>query len=78
MEITLTDFYSSIPCSSITIKRTYDYFHDVETVDVLIDGQSNGLAKEVGYDIFINDFVLSKDICQIFFFDAEKIVNSQK
>ena len=76
VEITLTDvFIPSIPCSSITIKRTYDYFLDVETVDVLIDGQSNELAKEVGYDIFINDFVLSKDIAKFFFFDAEKIVN---
>ena len=76
VEITLTDvFIPSIPCSSITIKRTYDYFLDVETVDVLIDGQCNELAKEVGYDIFINDFVLSKDIAKFFFFDAEKIVN---
>ena len=29
----------------------------------------------VGYDIFINDFILSKDIAKFFFFDAEKIVN---
>ena len=29
----------------------------------------------MGYDIFINDFVLSKDIAKFFFFDAEKIVN---
>lgn len=41
----------------------------------MIDGQVNELAKEVGYDIFINDFVLSKDIAKFFFFDAEKIVN---
>ncbi len=76
VEITLTDvFIPSIPCSSITIKRTYDYFLDVENVDVLIDGQCNELAKEVGYDIFINDFILSKDIAKFFFFDAEKIVN---
>lgn len=48
---------------------------DVESIDVLIDGQVNELAKEVGYDIFINDFILSKDIAKFFFFDAEKIVN---
>lgn len=41
----------------------------------MIDGQINELAKEVGYDIFINDFILSKDIAKFFFFDAEKIVN---
>lgn len=76
VEITLTDvFIPSIPCSTITIKRTYDYYLYLESIDVLIDGQVNELAKEVGYDIFINDFILSKDIAKFFFFDAEKIVN---
>ena len=76
VEITLSDvFIPSIPCRTITIRRTYDYFLEKEYVDVLIDGQLNELAKEVGYDIFINDFILSKDIAKFFFFDAEKIVN---
>ena len=76
VEINLIDvFIPSIPCRTITIRRTYDYFLDVESIDVLIDGQVNELAKEVGYDIFINDFILSKDIAKFFFFDAEKIVN---
>lgn len=76
VEICLTDvFIPSIPCRTITIRRTYDYFLDIETIEVLIDGQVNELAKEVGYDIFINDFILSKDIAKFFFFDAEKIVN---
>ena len=76
VEITLSDvFIPSIPCRTITIRRTYDYFLGKEYVDVFIDGQLNELAKEVGYDIFINDFILSKDIAKFFFFDAEKIVN---
>ena len=76
VELSLTDvFIPSIPCRTITISRTYDYFLGVEFVDVLIDGQVNELAREVGYDIFINDFILSKDIAKFFFFDAEKIVN---
>lgn len=76
VEIHITDLYiPSIPCSEVTIRRTYDYLLDVETIDVLIDGQVNELAKEVGYDIFINDFILSKDIAKFFLFDAEKIVN---
>lgn len=64
----------SIPCENIRITRTYDYITEIEQVDILIDGQVNELAKEVGYDIFINDFILSKDIAKFFFFDAEKIV----
>ena len=76
VEICITDvFIPSIPCRTITIRRIYDYLLDVENVEVLIDGQVNELAKEVGYDIFINDFILSKDIAKFFFFDAEKIVN---
>lgn len=76
VEIHLTDvFIPSIPCSDVTIKRTYDYLLESESIEVLIDGQVNELAKEVGYDIFINDFILSKDIAKFFLFDAEKIVN---
>lgn len=76
VEVNIIDvFIPAIPCRSITIRRSYDYFLDTEEVEVLIDGQVNELAKEVGYDIFINDFILSKDIAKFFFFDAEKIVN---
>lgn len=76
VEINIVDtFIPSIPCRQISIRRTYDYFLDNEVVEVLIDGHVNELAKEVGYDIFINDFILSKDIAKFFFFDAEKIVN---
>ena len=76
VEVRITNvFIPSIPCRTITIRRTYDYFLDAESIEVLIDGQVNELAKEVGCDIFINDFVLSKDIAKFFFFDAEKIVD---
>lgn len=76
VEIQLSDvFIPAIPCSNITIQRNYDYLLEQESVTVLIDGKVNELAKEVGYDIFINDFILSKDIAKFFFFDAEKIVS---
>lgn len=76
VEIHITDvFIPSIPCSEVSIRRTYDYLLETESVEVLIDGHINELAREVGYDIFINDFILSKDIAKFFLFDAEKIVN---
>lgn len=76
VSILLTDvLIPSIPCDEILIKRTYDCLTNNEKLEVLIDGQENVLAKEVGYDIFINDFILSKDIAKFFFFDAEKIVS---
>lgn len=76
VEMHITDiFIPSIPCSQVSIRRTYDYLLESESVEVLIDGHVNELAKEVGYDIFINDFILSKEIAKFFLFDAEKIVN---
>jgi DNA sulfur modification protein DndD len=65
----------SIPCESVTITRTYDAFIDLETVQILIDGKENELTKEVGPEIFINDFILSREIAKFFFFDSEKIVS---
>lgn len=64
----------SIPCSSLIVKRGYDYIIDKEFVEVFIDGQKNELTNEIGPDIFINDFILNKDIARFFFFDSEQIV----
>lgn len=65
----------SIPCKSIKITRQYDIILEHETVEILIDGTPNELSNEIGYDIFINDFILNKDIARFFFFDSEKIVS---
>ncbi|MDR2927430.1 MAG: AAA family ATPase [Cytophagaceae bacterium] len=65
----------SIPCQSLKITRSYDILLDEEKVDILIDGVPNELTAEIGYEIFINDFVLNKDIARFFFFDSEKIVS---
>ncbi len=76
VEIHISDvFIPAIPCSQITIKRTYDYILEQENVEVLIDGHPHELAREVGYDFFITDYILSKEIAKFFFFDAEKIVS---
>lgn len=65
----------SIPCSSLTIRRGYDAILEKEFVDILIDGTKNELTNEIGPEIFINDFVLNKDIARFFFFDSEQIVS---
>lgn len=65
----------SIPCESLKITRYYDIIVDKEVVEILIDGVPNELSNEIGYDIFINDFILNKDIARFFFFDSEKIVS---
>ena len=75
VELKLEDILiPSIPCKEVVIRRSYNYFKKKETLSILIDGQENELTKEVGYEVFINDFILPREIAKFFFFDAEKVV----
>lgn len=65
----------SVPCISVKITRKFDIIIEEETVEILIDGKINELSREIGPDVFINDFILNKDIARFFFFDSEKIVS---
>ncbi len=64
----------SISCQSLKIIRSYDIIIEEEFVRILIDGVPNELTNEIGHQIFINDFILNKDVARFFFFDSEKIV----
>ncbi|MCI9843620.1 DNA sulfur modification protein DndD [Flavobacterium pectinovorum] len=76
VEIELKDILIPfIPCKSVVIKRSYDFKSDSEELKIFIDGLENELTKEVGYEVFINDFILPREIAKFFFFDAEKIVS---
>ena len=76
VEIELKDLMiPTIPCETIVIKRSYNLDSKKEELSILIDGIENELTKNVGYDLFINDFILPREIAKFFFFDAEKIVS---
>ena len=76
VEIELSEInIPTVPCSKIIIRRKYDVINESEIIKVIIDGFENELTKEVGPDIFINDFILPREIAKFFFFDAEKIVS---
>ncbi len=76
VELELADvMIPSVPCQKVVIKRSYSYRNNKESLSILIDEMENELTKEVGYDIFINDFILPREIAKFFFFDAEKIVS---
>lgn len=76
VEIELKDLsIPSIPCKSVVIKRSYDLSNETEKLTILIDGLESELSKEVGNEVFINDFILPREIAKFFFFDAEKIVS---
>ncbi|WP_035090303.1 AAA family ATPase, partial [Aquimarina macrocephali] len=76
VEVELQDlFIPSIPCRTVTIKRSFDLKSEEENLIILIDGDENELTKDVGYEVFIDDFILPREIAKFFFFDAEKIVS---
>lgn len=76
VEIELKDILiPSIPCESVLIRRSYNLRTEVEELKIFIDGLENELTKEVGFEVFINDFILPREIAKFFFFDAEKIVS---
>lgn len=65
----------SIPCQKIVVARSYDSLLQKEDVEILIDGVKNELTDEIGPEVFINDFILNRDIAKLFFFDSEEIVS---
>ena len=77
VSITYTDIdIPEVPCKEITVKRSYNLKTSInEEVEVIIDGHSSELAKEVGPEIFIREFIMPIEIAKFFFFDAEKIVS---
>ncbi|MDM1465329.1 DNA sulfur modification protein DndD [Myroides odoratimimus] len=75
MEVEIKDLtIPAMPCNKIVIRRTFNIANETEDVEILIDDAENELTKEVGYEVFINDFILPREIAKFFFFDAEKIV----
>jgi DNA sulfur modification protein DndD len=65
-----------VPCKEIIVKRSYNpRTNSSDEVEVLIDGYPSELAKEVGQEIFIREFIMPIEIAKFFFFDAEKIVS---
>lgn len=77
VSITFTDVnIPEVPCKEIIVKRSYNAKTSItEDVEILIDGYPSELAKEVGQEIFIREFIMPIEIAKFFFFDAEKIVN---
>lgn len=62
-----------IIAEELKIRRSFHGGDKTDAVQIWLDGQPNELVQEVGYDLFIQDFILPKEIAKFFFFDAEKI-----
>lgn len=65
-----------ILCRNLKITRSFNTkTKSDEDIEILVDGFENELAKDIGPEMFIRDFLMPIEIAKFFFFDAEKIVN---
>lgn len=64
-----------VESSSIQIERLCSITSGNDSVEIRIDDVANELVDDFGKQVFIQDFVLPKEIAKFFFFDAEKIVS---
>jgi len=75
VSITFADIdVPSLPCNEIKVVRKGFHNRGIDEIKIFIDGYENELTKEVGNDLFIQDFILPKEVAKFFFFDSEKIV----
>ena len=76
VSITFSDVQiPGVICDQICIQRSYTLGSQSDKLEIFIDGEENELVKEIGNDVFIQDFLLPKEIAKFFFFDAEEITS---
>ena len=63
-----------IQSGTLKIARQYDINDPTDRLSITINGQVSELVDDFGQQIFVNEFVLPKEVAKFFFFDAEKIV----
>ncbi|MBA7499604.1 hypothetical protein ES704_02349 [subsurface metagenome] len=63
-----------VQCKSMQITRRCNINKENDVLEIKIDGTDNELVDEVGQQLFIQDFIMPKEIAKFFFFDAERIV----
>lgn len=64
-----------VTSSSLQIRRSCNITSGNDSLEIRIDGVDNELVHDFGKQVFIQDFVLPKEIAKFFFFDAERIVS---
>lgn len=66
---------SGLIANEVEVKRSFTVGDKSDQLEIYIDGQKNELVQDIGNDIFVQDFILPKEIAKFFFFDAEKITS---
>lgn len=74
VELTLINVsLPALRCNELRIKR--HFLDDNEKLEILIDGEKNDLVESIGYDLFIQEHILPKEVARFFLFDAERITS---
>ena len=63
-----------IQCNTMKVTRSFRMSNSSDILKITIDDNNSELVDDIGQQIFIQDFILPKEIAKFFFFDAEKIV----
>lgn len=62
-----------LSCREMVMRRSFD--GSKERLTVLLDGMPNDLVDSIGYDLFVQEYILPKEVARFFLFDAERITN---
>ena len=74
VELTLEDVeLPAIPCGELIIRRSWS--NDKEQLEILLDGSPNDLVDSLGFELFIQEYILPKEVARFFLFDAERITS---
>jgi len=62
-----------LSCQEMILRRSFD--GKKESLSLLLDGMPNDLVDSIGYDLFVQEYILPKEVARFFLFDAERITN---
>jgi len=62
-----------LSCQEMILRRSFD--GKKESLSLLLDGMHNDLVDSIGYDLFVQEYILPKEVARFFLFDAERITN---
>ena len=63
-----------IYCDTIMISRSFNINKSSDSLEIYMDGSPLELVDDIDQQLFIQDYILPKELAKLFFFDAEKIV----
>ena len=74
VELTLEEVeLPALPCRELVIRRSWE--NGKEQLEILLDGSPNDLVDSLGFELFVQEYILPKEVARFFLFDAERITS---